>query len=588
MSLTKMKKILANEIFSGPGKNPSNNITLRSDPLSFLNRSGRRIAGFYDHLESPEPPKGLLIIVPAYGRTKSNNLTLAYHLALNGFQVIRYDHTNHVGESEGDMLFTTLGQMVEDLRSAVDFAERKFPTTSLGLVSSSLGVRVALKEASEDERVKLFIALIGVFNLQGTLYSIYREDGVRKILDGVSLGLRDIMGFQVDADHFLNDAIHGNFHTLQTSLHDAAKLHIATSFFAAEEDPWVSLDEVRRVFDEIPILRKEIHVIPNSMHELYENPASADYACRKVVAVTEKYLTGKEPPLGTIWTPGPDLVTHRLREEKEKLRAGKGLNPEEEKSFWKKYLEKYAYIVNLQDYWNLMDLLSQLLGDWKKGERILDAGCGIGNFGTFVLVRRLYLLMQGGGVSSQRFPFGQYVGVDFIDEAIQQAGTTHGGIQREFKGRLGLGGDNADIVSCSYSILDLNRSLPFKGHCFHKICCNFVVSYLIDPLESLKELFRTLKTGGRMVVTSLKPYADLSQIYRDFIQVSRTEEELEQARLVLNNTGMIMHKEAEGYYQFFSEAELYNLLKEIGASNIQTFRAFGDQANVVLAEKSHL
>jgi SAM-dependent methyltransferase len=134
--------------------------------------------------------------------------------------------------------------------------------------------------------------------------------------------------------------------------------------------------------------------------------------------------------------------------------------------------------------------------------------------------------------------------------------------------------------------LDLNRPLPLKDKHFDKICCNLVVSYLDDPLRTLKGLFRSLKPGGKIVVSSLKPHADLSQIYRDFIQVSRTAEELEQARLVLNNAGMIKHKEAEGYYQFFSETELRDLLVEAGGSHTQVFRSFGDQANVAVAERS--
>ena len=294
----------------------------------------------------------MVIIVPPYGKTKSSNLILAYYLAINGFQVIRYDNTNHVGESEGTMLLTSLSQMKEDLRSAVDFVENKFGASLLTLVSSSLGVRVALKEAAEDKRIELLISILGVVNLQGTLQAIYREDGVKEALSGVSLGLRDILGFQVNADHFLKDAIDGNFHTLHTSLQDAAKLYIPTVFLVADKDPWVSPDEVRMVFDRIPTQQKEFYVLPNAMHELYENPTSADYACQRVVASTEKYLSGLEPKWGTVRAPESQHLIMRLREEKERLRSAKRLNREEERKFWKMYLEKYSYIVNLQDYWN--------------------------------------------------------------------------------------------------------------------------------------------------------------------------------------------------------------------------------------------
>jgi len=581
-----MKQSLPHRSIERPLPYLPSEIPLRSDWIGFVNPAGKRIAAYYDHLTASTPSKGFIIIVAGYGKTKTAHLPLAYYLALNGFEVLRYDHTQHVGESEGGMRFTTLTQMRADLHAAIDFVEREFSPSRLALVSSSLGVRVALRQASEDRRVKLLISLIGVFNLQGTLSAIYCEDGVKKVLDGTSVGVRDILGFQIDADHFLRDAIQGNFHTLQTSLGDAGRVQTPCVLFAAEKDPWVSLNEVRLVYDEIPTHLKEIHLLPNAMHELYENPAAAESACREIVACAEKYLVGTKPQWYEVRTPGKGLIRRRLQQEKEKLRSGRGLNLGEEQGFWKKYLEKYVYIVNLQDYWNLLDFLNRLLGDWTRGGKILDAGCGIGNLGTFILVRQLYHVMQGQAMVLPGRPLVRYFGVDFVEEAIQRAATKHTEVQEEFKRKMGFGQDGPDVVRYSYSVLDLNRPLPFASHSFDKICCNLVLSYVSDPLCATKELFRTLKIGGRIVITSLKPYADLSQIYRDFIQVSRTSEELEQARVVLNNAGMIKHKEAEGYYQFFSEAELHDLLAEAGAKNIQTSRSFGDQANVAVADRS--
>ncbi|HEY2989656.1 MAG TPA: alpha/beta hydrolase [Candidatus Binatia bacterium] len=579
-----MKDIRSYENFSlAPVLRPEY-ANVKTERVNFLSAAGDRIVGFCDRPQGAFP-KGHAIVVPPYGKTKSSDLPLAYYLALNGFQVLRYDHTHHVGESDGSMLFASLSQMLQDLTAAIDFVETQYGATRVALVSSSLGVRVALKAARRDQRVGLLIGLIGVFNLQQTLYAMYREDGVEKTRQGIALGLRDILGFQIDADHFLADAIRANFHSLDSSLEDAGGVHVPTVLFVADRDPWVVSEEVKQVFDRVPAKKKELHWLRNTMHELYENPVSAHFAFRKVVAVVEKYLAGREIALDDVQTPEQPVLARRFREEK-KAQTVAGLNAAEEKRFWKKYLEKYAYIVNLQDYWNLLDFSSRLLGDWKKGERVLDAGCGIGNFGTFILIRQLYQLMQGKTGGFQKLPLCRYLGVDFVDEAVRQARDTHQQIQQEFKRKLGLGADIPDIMAYSYLVLDLNQALPFNTRYFDKIYCNFVVSYLNDPLRTVKDLFRTLKTRGKMVVTSLKPYADLSQIYRDFIEVTRSPQELEQARLVLNNAGMIKHKEAEGYYQFFSEVELRDLLMEAGGSNIQIIRSFGDQANVAVAEKS--
>jgi len=581
-----MKDLSSFNNFSEPLVSPAEDAVIKTHTVSFHNLSGKRIVGFCDYSDHSGYPMEVVIVVPPYGKTKSGSLPLAYYLALNGFRVLRYDHTNHVGESDGSILFASLTQMSQDLVSAINFAQREYGAPRVAVVSSSLGVRVALKVARQDLRVGLLIGLAGVFNLQGTLYSIYREDGVEKQQKGIPLGLRDILGFQIDADNFLTDATHASFHSLDSSLEDAQNLQTPTVFFVADKDPWVSFDEVRQVFERIPTKRKELHLLSNTMHELHENPVSTDRAFRKVVSLSAKYLSGRELGWEDVQVPEREVLISRFREEKGRTRAARGLNAEEEKVFWKKYLEKYAYIVNLQDYWNLLDFSNRLLGDWKRNENILDAGCGIGNFGTFILVRQLYQLTQRGRAAFQMLPFCRYWGVDFVDEAMHRARRTHQKVQQEFKQKLGLGDGSPDIVKCSYLPLDLNQPLPLKDKHFDKICCNLVVSYLDDPLRTLKDLFRSLKPGGKIVVSSLKPHADLSQIYRDFIQVSRTAEELEQARSVLNNAGMIKHKEAEGYYQFFSETELRDLLVEAGGSHTQVFRSFGDQANVAVAERS--
>jgi hypothetical protein len=67
--------------------------------------------------------------------------------------------------------------------------------------------------------------------------------------------------------------------------------------------------------------------------------------------------------------------------------------------------------------------------------------------------------------------------------------------------------------------------------------------------------------------------------------VSRSAEEIEQARMVLSNAGLIKHKVAEGYYRFFPESKLVDLLRQTGCRTISVYRSLGDQANVAVGEK---
>ena len=173
----------------------------------------------------------------------------------------------------------------------------------------------------------------------------------------------------------------------------------------------------------------------------------------------------------------------------------------------------------------------------------------------------------------------------FVQDALIQAKAVHQQIYEEFGSRIEWSLRGTSLLDFSYSVVDLDCELPFKSQYFDKIISNLVLSYVKDPQFTLSELCRTLKVGGRIVITTLKPNADLSQIYRNYASVSRTPEEIRQARMVLSNAGLIKHKEAEGFYQFFSEFQLKDLLERMGCHRIVTFRSFGDQANVAVAEK---
>ena len=91
----------------------------------------------------------VVVIAPGYGETKRDYLTLAYYFVSNGFHVIRYDHTNHVGESEGRHFESSLSSMKEDFQSVIQFARRQWPHSPVLGVASSLAARVALKAESE-------------------------------------------------------------------------------------------------------------------------------------------------------------------------------------------------------------------------------------------------------------------------------------------------------------------------------------------------------------------------------------------------------------------------------------------------------
>src|SRR5262249_16010856 len=127
--------------------------------------------------------------------------------------------------------------------------------------------------------------------------------------------------------------------------------------------------------------------------------------------------------------------------------------------------------------------------------------------------------------------------------------------------------------------------LVFRDNSFDKVCLSLVLSYLNRPASVLAEIHRVLRPGGRIVVSSMKPFCDMSQIYRDFMVQQVGGEALESGRGLLRAAGRIRLKEEFGYYTFYSGEELAAMLAAVGFRNCQTHLSFGGQAAVVAAEK---
>ena len=88
-----------------------------------------------------------------------------------------------------------------------------------------------------------------------------------------------------------------------------------------------------------------------------------------------------------------------------------------------------------------------------------------------------------------------------------------------------------------------------------------------------------------MVITSLKPQADLSQIYQLTEHQPGQPEATEAARQMLISFGTIKQAERDGMFHSLTRQELTLLLLASGAVQISVHSAFDDQAYLAVAEK---
>lgn len=570
---------------------------IQSELVTYPNRQGRRIVACLDRQEGDFQLRPFVIIAPKYGETKKNNLHLAYFLAANGLNVLRFDYTNHVGESDGEMSRFTLPEAVHDIIASLDYLEQNHGVRQAGLIAHSLSSRMAVRAAALDNRIGYLINLMGVVNIQRTLTIVYHEDVVAGHLAGKRWGVNDVLGFPIDFERFLGALAASGLHTLESTGADLARIMVPVAFFAAEKDAWVDLDDVRGIVHCAP----QSHFIPvrDALHEVRENPAAADQTFLQLVQLCLGWAHGREFAAEEIQKPGKRSFVHQNKIERDRLRQA---CPERqsEAEFWAYYLSKYRFFESVDVYQCYLNLVGDLLGEFRPGELVFDAGCGNGLFGVWALRH----LLDRERAKHRLVPPPVYVGIDLTAEGLLDSLGRHTEVQRRLFAHSVSDSPRMNFV---YGHMDLDRlgrrngaetngphagngngagqAVKFADGTFEKICCSLLLSYLQDPAALLLQLHRLLRPGGRIVVSSMKPFCDLSLIYRRYAADRHTEHEIESARDLLRAAGRIKVKEEQGYYTFFSAEELQDMMRAAGFVNLQAYPSFGSQANVVRAEK---
>jgi SAM-dependent methyltransferase/pimeloyl-ACP methyl ester carboxylesterase len=552
---------------------------IRSEVVFFPSRAGKRIVGFLDvAAECPEDAP-YVVVSPKFGESKKNNLQLAYQLAANGLKVLRFDHTNHVGESEGEIQAYTFSGAVDDIHSAIDYLEVQHGVKQVQLVANSLSARCALRVAAVDPRVYRLVMLVGVVNFQRTATEVYQRDMVAEYSEGRMQGISDILGHQVDVDAFLEDSIQHDLHNLSGSVEDISNLKCKTFFISAERDVWVDIKDVETLASGSDLV--SISLIENAMHELRENPGAAAIAMRSLVYVC---ATGELPREGgaevQLREPSKKDLFAQNKIERDRLKAAAPLR-ESEKDFWKDYLQRYNILESVGDYQEYLSLVGDCLGQPQADQVYFDCGCGNGMFGAWC-IRDVLLQEKDWGLTPP-----VYFGLDLTNKGLTDASLKH------FNCEEGVGDARAalDLMYLRYDLdeIDLETTegtlLPFADNSIDRICCSLLISYLKRPDFLLRELFRILKSDGKIIVSSMKPYCDLSIIYKDVVDESSQDETLQSARDLLSAAGAIKLKEEEGHYKFYEKEELTECVAAAGFSRVKVYRSFGDQANLVCAEK---
>ncbi len=558
---------------------------LLSTFIAFRNQRGQPLAVFYDRPRKPLPPGApLAVIAPDYGETKRDYVFLAYALAANGFHVLRVDYTDHVGESHGEMARSTLSSMQRDLTALLGFAANSWPASPLVLIAAGLAGRVALKALAHDVNAQLLILLSGVLDVRAALRAAHGEDVVGAHLTQERTGTANILGLNVDAGRWLGDLIRENFMDLASTVRDAQRVTTPTILFAGEEDARTPFAAVKEVEAALGPRAKQIYLLPDPIHQLHEDPLKDRALYRQVIIDCLEHcypVSAQEGPQA----PSLREIDRQRLLELDRLLARRSQAPMQVLDLLAPTPEPGPVAGEFGDYWRLLDDVYRLMGQVESPERILDVACGTGHFGKVLLINQAYRGLHQ-SFSAECLPL--YVGIDVDRRSLSRTAVELQSVEANLREKLKGHAPARDFLHSVFGALDPAKPLPFKDRAFERIVCNFALNALFDPLSTLRELIRLLAPGGKLILTSLKPHADFTRLYKSLAANSQHDQALGMGKRLLRNWGTIAEAERNGNMRVFHRHELSNLLKVSGATKPRVYPTLANQAYVAVAEKPPL
>jgi SAM-dependent methyltransferase len=387
---------------------------------------------------------------------------------------------------------------------------------------------------------------------------------------GLRFGLQEMMGVVTDIDRLARDALDHRLAFLEDARREMAAIEVPVTWIHGRHDAWLDLDRVRDVMAAGGRRPRRLVEVPTG-HQLRSSREAIE-VFRLVTAEIGRLALGKDVP-----TAAPDLVdleTRRAAERRRLPAAGDDL-----RGFWREYLVGRDGMLGIElmnatrAYRELMEAQVTALS-LGAGERVADLGSGTGPF-------PLHLL--GWRDRPARLTVDE---IDYVPEALARA-----------RARLARAGASSDL-GLRFVVCDLDAApapgVPFAPGVYDAVLASLLLSYVKDPEALLQAISAMLRPGGRLVVSTLRPDADVSKLYVEGADELRAgqgaelfeAEELarvdEALRTFLNDAARVLDLEERGRFRFWDAPELARLVERAGFRRVKTRPAFGDPAQAIV------
>ncbi|MEQ1680591.1 MAG: PilZ domain-containing protein [Nitrospira sp.] len=556
-----------------------------SDRWECRNTHGQAIAVTADHARnhiSPDTP--IVIVIPGFGSTQTDYIPLSFHLAANYLRVLRYDHSNHVGHSEGSVLHITLSSLQTDLQSVLDLVHTTWPAAPVTLLAEDITARVAIKVTAQSTAADRLFLLNPVLDLETALSTITGTNVIENYRQGHRRGVVNLWGLNVDFDKFVGDAITVGYIDLSSLPTNLAQLVTPPIILAS------------------PRKNRPIEDIFGSQHE----PVRAMEAAPPVVSLPAD-LSGEscdddrrteafEIILQLISTPLIDSLplaqsqesnhreVHQQRQlEHERIRLRYHVSQATRSALWGAHLAHLPELERLPNYEGMTNDLYRQLLPLEPGKTVLDIGCGQRHFARLMLTNQAY---RSAHHSKRTTVPLRYVGLEQSHESLRLAEQQFHTFAKELPGTLRAAVPTAQLVTTSWMRTDWNAPLPFTNGSIERILCHLSLSFTSSPLHCLKQMLRVLHLDGTVVVTCLQPHTDLSTLFRRHLLAKDHDEFGSPAQIVLHYLGRLREAICHGLLHVYERDELSRLLAHAGAGPVQFFTVLDNQLLLAVVRKT--
>ena len=159
--------------------------------------------------------------------------------------------------------------------------------------------------------------------------------------------------------------------------------------------------------------------------------------------------------------------------------------------------------------------------------------------------------------------------------------------------------DDVGLSDLTFEILDfgdtpLSEPLDLGNERYDRILSSLVLPYVFSPEYTAAAFHRALRDGGIAVVSTMRPDADISKLYSDFVARVQSgdyvppagvaaETVLDDLREYANSAAFLLRLAEEGTFRFFSARQMGDLLRNAGFRDVKVRTSFGEQAQAYVA-----